>query len=78
MKLIGAVEILGAVGLVVPAALGIAVVLTPLAALGLVLVMAGATVIHVRRREMSLVPVNLVLLVLAAVVAWGRFGPHAF
>ncbi|MEV6020763.1 DoxX family protein [Streptomyces sp. NPDC051997] len=78
VKLIGAVEILGAVGLVVPAALGVAVVLTPLAALGLVLVMAGATVVHVRRGEMSLVPVNLVLLVLAAFVAWGRFGPYAF
>ncbi|MFF3446581.1 DoxX family protein [Streptomyces sp. NPDC002667] len=78
VKLIGAVEVLGAVGLVVPAVLGIAVILTPLAALGLALVMAGATVVHVRRGEMSLVPVNLVLLVLAAVVAWGRFGPYAF
>src|SRR5258706_13499405 len=42
VKLIGAVEVLGAIGLVLPWALGIAPVLTPLAAVGLALVMAGA------------------------------------
>ncbi|MFI0965935.1 DoxX family protein [Streptomyces sp. NPDC021080] len=78
VKLIGAVEVLGAIGLVVPAALGIAVVLTPTAALGLVLVMAGATVVHARRRETPMAAMNLILLVLAAAVAWGRFGPYSF
>ncbi|MET7989041.1 DoxX family protein [Streptomyces sp. NPDC005281] len=78
VKLIGAVELLGAIGLVAPAALGIASVLTPVAALGLALVMAGAMVVHARRRETSLIAMNLVLLVLAAVVAWGRFGPYSF
>ncbi|MFD5815718.1 DoxX family protein [Streptomyces sp. NPDC127038] len=78
VKLIGAVEVLGAAGLVLPAALGVAVVLTPLAALGLALVMAGAAVVHARRRETPLIAVNLVLLALAAVVAWGRFGPYSF
>ncbi|MET9211723.1 MULTISPECIES: DoxX family protein [unclassified Nocardia] len=78
IKAIGALELLGAVGLIVPAALGIATVLTPLAAVGLILVMAGAIVVHQRRQEYPFVAVNIVLLVLAAFVAWGRFGPYSF
>lgn len=74
VKGIGAVEVLAAVGLVLPWATGIAPVLTPLAALGLVLVMIGAAVVHGKRGEVvPFVIVNAVLLVLAAVVAWGRF-----
>lgn len=71
VKGIGVLEILAAVGLVVPAALGIASVLAPLAATGLVLLMAGAIVTHLRRGEMQPVAVNLVFLALSAFVAWG-------
>ncbi|MGZ5399650.1 MAG: DoxX family protein [Nocardioides sp.] len=78
IKLIGALEVLAAVGLVVPPLLDIAPVLAPLAALGLVLVMAGAIVTHARRKETPMIAVNLVLLSLAAVVVWGRFGPEQF
>lgn len=67
-----------AFGLVLPAVTGIAPVLTPLAALGIALLMAGAVVVHARRAETQVIVVNLVLLVLAAVVVWGRFGPYAF
>ncbi|MGW3014301.1 DoxX family protein [Streptomyces sp. NPDC001219] len=77
VKLIGGVEVLAALGLVLPPALGIAPVLAPLAALGLALVMLGAMVVHARRSEAQMIAVNLVLLALAAVVAWGRFGPYA-
>ncbi|MEU5213206.1 DoxX family protein [Streptomyces sp. NPDC020742] len=77
VKLIGGVEVLAALGLVLPPALGIAPVLAPLASLGLVLVMLGAMVVHARRSEAQMIAVNLVLLALAAVVAWGRFGPYA-
>ncbi|MER5972308.1 DoxX family protein [Streptomyces sp. NPDC002055] len=77
VKLIGSVEVLAALGLVLPPALGIAPVLAPLAALGLALVMLGALGVHARRSESQMIAVNLVLLVLAAVVAWGRFGPYA-
>jgi len=55
---------------------GIAQVLVPLAALGLVLLMIGAVVTRARREEPSMIAVNVVLLVLAAVVPWGRFGPY--
>jgi uncharacterized membrane protein YphA (DoxX/SURF4 family) len=78
IRLIGLAEILGAIGLVLPAALHIAPILVPLAAVGLALVMAGAAAVHARRKEAPMVAVNVVLLVLAVVVAWGRFGPYAF
>ncbi|WP_027945397.1 DoxX family protein [Amycolatopsis taiwanensis] len=78
VRLIGLVEILGALGLFLPAATGIAPILTPLAALGLAITMLGAAVTHVRRKEPPAVAVNAVLLALAAVIAWGRFGPYAF
>jgi len=78
IKTIGALEILAAIGLILPAATGIAPVLTPLAATGLVLLMIGAMITHGRRREFQSIPVNAVLLILAAVVAWGRFGPYSF
>ncbi|MGH3712718.1 MAG: DoxX family protein [Micromonosporaceae bacterium] len=78
IKAIGALELLAAIGLVLPAALGVVPVLVPLAAAGLVLLMVGAAITHVRRRENQSVVINLVLLGLAAVVVWGRFGPYAF
>jgi hypothetical protein len=49
-----------------------------IAALGLVLMMIGAIVVHARRKENEALPVNNVLLLLALFVVWGRFGPHAF
>ncbi len=78
MKAIGAVEVLAAAGLVLPAVLGIAPVLVPLAAVGLVLLMAGAAVVRLRRREYGLVAVDALYILLAAFVAWGRFGPAPF
>jgi hypothetical protein len=78
IKAIGATEVLAALGLILPGVTGIAPVLVPLAAIGLVLVMAGAIVVHARRHETPLLVANAVLLVLAAFVAWGRLGPYAF
>lgn len=70
---IGAAEVLGAIGLIVPEATGIAPILTPIAALGLVAIQAGAIVTHLRRKEPQVLPVNIVLLLLALFVAIGRF-----
>jgi uncharacterized membrane protein YphA (DoxX/SURF4 family) len=78
VKTIGALEVLAAIGLILPPALGIAPVLAPLAALGLVLLMVGAVITHLRPKETPAIAINLVLLVLALVVVWGRFGPHSF
>jgi uncharacterized membrane protein YphA (DoxX/SURF4 family) len=78
LNAIGALEVLAAVGLILPPALGIVPVLAPLAAAGIVLLMAGAAITHARRKETSAVVTNAVLIVLALVVAWGRFGPYPF
>jgi uncharacterized membrane protein YphA (DoxX/SURF4 family) len=78
VKGIGALEVLAAIGLVVPPLVHIATFLTPLAAVGLVLLMAGAAATHLRRHEPQMLAVNGTLLILAAVVAIGRFGPYPF
>ncbi|WP_422740225.1 DoxX family protein [Micromonospora sp. WMMD729] len=89
VKALGAVEVAAALGLVLPPLTGIATVLTPLAAVGLVIVMTGGILVHLRdrkrrdtaaerQREIQGAITCAVLLVLAAVVAWGRFGPYSF
>lgn len=78
VKAIGALEVLAAAGLILPAALDIAPVMVPTAAAGTVLLMIGAAVVHLRRHEHQAVAVNAALLAVAAFVAWGRFGPYAF
>jgi uncharacterized membrane protein YphA (DoxX/SURF4 family) len=78
IKAIGLLEVLAAVGLILPAALDIAPILVPLAAAGLILMMVGAGITHARRKELPTIAVNVVLLALAAAVAWGRFGAYTF
>jgi len=72
MKLIGTAELLGSAGLVLPWWLGILPVLTPLAAMGLVVLMAGAIATH-RRRHEPMIFVSILAL-LALFVAAGRSG----
>jgi uncharacterized membrane protein YphA (DoxX/SURF4 family) len=74
----GVAEGLAGVGLVVPPLVHVLPWLTPLAAAGLVVLMLGAIVFHVRRREYPNIGLNAALGVLAAIVAWGRFGPYHF
>jgi uncharacterized membrane protein len=72
VKLIGLVEVLGAIGLVVPRLTGILPVLTPVAAFGLVLILGGAVQTHLRHKESPVAP--LILGALCVFVALGRFG----
>lgn len=67
VKLIGAAEVLGAVGLILPRLLRVAPILSPLAAVGLAVVMVAAIVVHLRRKEPFVI--QLVLAVLAIVGA---------
>ena len=76
VKGIGGLEVLAALGLVLPALLNIATVLVPLAAAGLAVLMAGAAITHARRGEKPNVIVNAILGILAAGVAIARFGPY--
>jgi hypothetical protein len=78
VKAIGVFEVLGAVGLILPAVLGIAPVLVPVAAMGLAVIMVGAVITRLRRREYPLMVLDLVYLVLLVFVAWGRLVPSPF
>jgi hypothetical protein len=71
VQAIGAAEVTGAIGLIVPAATGIVPVLTPVAAGALAVIMGGAAVTHLQRGEPPYAP--LVLGVLCVVVAWLRW-----
>lgn len=71
VKVIAALEVLGALGLILPWALDVAPILTPIAAVGLAVIMFGAVVVHIRRKEPFYL--QIVLALLAVIVAWGRF-----
>lgn len=77
LKLAGAAEVLGALGLVLPAATRIRPVLTPVAAVGLVLTMLGATITNLAVGVPASAVATLVLGAVAAFVGWARFGPAA-
>jgi len=77
IKMIGSLEVLGATGVVLPAAIGVAPILTPIAACGLALTMVAAAATLIRRGELSHVPLNVVMFALAVFVAIERFGPYA-
>ena len=70
LRTIGALEVLGALGLIVPPLTGIAPVLALAAAVGLVLIQVGGISLHLRRGEVRLIGLNVVLIVLAAVEVW--------
>jgi putative oxidoreductase len=72
VRFIGVAEVLGAVGLVLPLLTGIAPWLTVAAAIGLIIVQIGAAILHASRREFANVPINVVFLILALFVAYGR------
>jgi uncharacterized membrane protein YphA (DoxX/SURF4 family) len=78
VKAIGTLEVLAAVGLILPAVLDIAPVVVPLAAVGLVVLMAGAIITHLRRHEAQVIASPMALLALAVLVTCGRFGPWSF
>jgi len=74
IHLIGAAEVLGAVGLILPAATGIAPFLTPLAAACLALVMVGGIWVHATRRDpLAATLPSVVLLVLLVLTFFGLF-----
>jgi DoxX-like family len=70
VRLIGAVEILGALGLVLPPLTGIAPVLALVAAIGFAVLQVLATGLHLSRGEGKVIGLNVVLIVLAVVAAW--------
>ena len=73
MRFIGVAEVLGAIGLILPGLLRIRPGLTPLAAAGLVLIMIGATVITLAGGDVVAALISVVVGLLAAFVAYGRW-----
>lgn len=71
VRFIGVAEVLGAIGLILPAALRIKPMLTPLAAVGIAAIMALATSYHISQNEPFIA--TIVLFALAVFVAWGRY-----
>jgi uncharacterized membrane protein YphA (DoxX/SURF4 family) len=78
VRFVGFAELLGAIGVVVPALVDKAVWLSPLAAAGLGLLMLLAAIFHFRKAEWSEATFNAVIVVVAVVVAVFRFGPNSF
>lgn len=76
IRFIGGVEVLAAIGLILPGLFGIAPILVPIAASGLVVTQIGAVIVHARRSEPKMIIGNVVLMTLALFVAWGRFGDY--
>lgn len=72
VRLIGAVDLAGGLGLILPAATRIAPRLTVWAALGCVLLQLCAIVFHLGRGETSVLPLNGILLAFCAFILWGR------
>jgi hypothetical protein len=74
MRVAGVSELIGVLGVMLPWLTGVARVLTPLAATGFGVIMILAAGVHTRLREPRNVAINLVILLVAGFVAWGRFG----
>ncbi len=74
IKAIGALELVGAIGLIAPLATGIAPILAPIAAAGLAIVMAGATVTHIRLKERPNTLVLMTVSIASAVIGFFVLG----
>ncbi|WP_417940348.1 DoxX family protein [Flavobacterium sp. RS13.1] len=72
VKFTGIIDLLGGLGIILPAALRVQPKLTVLAAYGVIVLMIVASVFHISRGEASLIGMNIFFLVLAVFVAWGR------
>ncbi|GLQ54401.1 DoxX family protein [Devosia nitrariae] len=74
IQFLGVMEVLGAIGIIAPAAMRILPFLTPLAVVGMAFVQVSAIVLHGIRGETAFtLPLNLVVLALALFVIWGRW-----
>ena len=70
VRTIGVLEVLGAIGLILPPLTGIAPSLARAAAIGFVLLQIGATTVHLRRGEARQIGLNIALILAAAVTVW--------
>jgi hypothetical protein len=72
-RVIGILELMGVIGIIVPLLIGVMPILTPIAAIGLSLTMAGAILVHLKKKEYKTLPLLALVGLLGIVVAWYRF-----
>lgn len=72
LTIMGLVDVLGGIGIILPAILKIKPWLTVWAAAGIVLLMLSAIVFHISRHEAQVTGFNITVALLAGIVAWGR------
>jgi uncharacterized membrane protein len=70
VRTVGVLEVLGALGLILPPLTGIAEGLALAAAVGLVAIQVGGITVHLRRGEIKVIGLNIALLLMAAAAAW--------
>lgn len=73
VRLLGFIDLLAAIGLILPSLLRIKPQLTPFASIGILVLMSCAICFHLLRGEANVISFNIVLMILAAFVAWGRW-----
>jgi uncharacterized membrane protein YphA (DoxX/SURF4 family) len=73
VMIVGVLEVLGGIGVILPAVTGILPWLSPVAAIGLLLTMLGAMVFNVQHKRVGEMVANIIILILAAFVIVGRF-----
>jgi hypothetical protein len=73
VRFIGVAEVLGGIGLILPGLLRIWLSLTPLAAVGLIIIMLGAIVFTLTSGEVLSALIPLVVGLLLAFIAYGRW-----
>lgn len=73
VRLLGVIDLLGAIGLILPSLLRIKPLLAVWAAIGVIALMVCATIFHVSRGEASVTGVNIFCAFIATFIAWGRF-----
>jgi hypothetical protein len=72
-RFIGTLELMGVIGIILPLLTGVMPILTPIAAAGLGLTMAGAFLFHLKRKEYKKLPILIIVFLLTVMVAWYRF-----
>jgi uncharacterized membrane protein len=72
VRLLGCIDLLGAIGLIIPALLRIKPQLTKWSAIGIIALMVSAITFHILRGEASVIGFNILIVVIAIFIAWGR------
>lgn len=68
----GVIDVLAALGLLLPALTGIYLVLSAYTALGIIALMLAAAIFHIARGEAKQIGINIIFAVIAGFIAWGR------